>query len=84
MNPRKLLRKALASPNNLRFGDLVTLIEAFGFRLARISGSHRIFEHPGVAQLLNVQDRKGKGKAYQVRQFLELVEVHNLQLGDET
>ncbi len=83
MKPQKLLKKALARPSNVRFGELVTLIEAFGFRLARISGSHHIFEHPGVAQLVNIQDSKGKAKAYQVRQFLDLIEAHNLRLGDE-
>ena len=71
-----------ASPNNLRFGDLVTLIEAFGFQLARVSGSHHIFEHPRVAELVNVQNRNGKAKAYQVRQFLDLVEQHDLELED--
>ena len=83
MNKRKLLKKALANPKNLRFGELVTLVEAFGFRFARVSGSHHIFEHPQVPELVNVQDRKGKAKAYQVRQLLELVERHNLVLGDE-
>jgi hypothetical protein len=81
MNKRKLLQKALAGSRNFRFGDLVTLAEAFGFRLARISGSHHIFEHPDVPELLNLQNLKGKAKAYQVQQFLELVEEYNLELG---
>ena len=83
MNKRKLLKKALSGSKNIRFGDMVGLIEAFGFRLARISGSHHIFEHPDVAQLINIQSRKGKAKPYQVRQFLELVEQYNLKLREE-
>ena len=84
MNKRKLLKKALVSPNSLRFGDMVTLLKAFGFRLARVRGSHHIFEHPDVLETVNIQDRKGNAKAYQVRQFLELVERNNLELeGDE-
>jgi predicted RNA binding protein YcfA (HicA-like mRNA interferase family) len=83
MKPRKILTKALASPNNLRFGDFMKLVEAFGFELARVSGSHHIFEHLGAPELVNLQNHKGKAKAYQVRQFLELVERHNLELEDD-
>ena len=83
MNKRKLLKKILAGSRNVRFDELVTLVEAFGFRLARTSGSHHIFEHPNVPELVNHQNRKGKAKPYQVRQFLELLEQHNLELGEE-
>jgi predicted RNA binding protein YcfA (HicA-like mRNA interferase family) len=83
MNKRKLLKKVLAGSKNIRFADMVTLIEGFGFRLARTSGSHHIFEHPDVPELLNIQNRKGKAKPYQIRQFLELSEQYNLELGEE-
>jgi len=46
MNKRKLLQKALAGSKNIRFGEMVALVDGFGFRLARVSGSHHIFEHP--------------------------------------
>jgi predicted RNA binding protein YcfA (HicA-like mRNA interferase family) len=72
-----------ARSKNIRFGDLVTLVEAFGFRLAQTSGSHHIFEHPDVPELVNIQSSKGKAKPYQVRQFLELVEKYDLELGEE-
>ena len=83
MNKKKLLQKALAGPKNMRFGDMRTLVESFGFRLIRVSGSHHIFEHPRVAELVNIQDQQGKAKPYQIRQLLQLVEQHNLQLGDD-
>jgi predicted RNA binding protein YcfA (HicA-like mRNA interferase family) len=83
MNKRKLLKKALAGSKNIRFGDMVALVEAFGFRLARTSGGHHIFEHPDVPEIVNLQNRKGKAMPYQVRQFLELVENHNLELAEE-
>ena len=83
MNKRKLLKKVLAGSKNIRFADMVTLIEGFGFRLARTSGSHHIFDHPDVPELLNIQNRKGKAKPYQIRQFLELSEQYNLELGEE-
>lgn len=83
MNRRKLFRKVLGGSRNVRFGEIVALIEAFGFRLARKTGSHHIYEHPNVPQIINIQNWKGKAKPYQVRQFLELVEQHNLELQEE-
>jgi predicted RNA binding protein YcfA (HicA-like mRNA interferase family) len=62
---------------------MVKLAEAFGFRLSRTSGSHHIFIHPGVRELVNVQEVKGKAKPYQVGQFLQLVEKYNLKLEDD-
>ena len=52
MDPRKLLRKALASPNNLRFGEMTALTEAFGFKLSRTSGSHHIYSRAGIPELV--------------------------------
>jgi predicted RNA binding protein YcfA (HicA-like mRNA interferase family) len=83
MKKRKLLKKALTNPRNMRFKEMVTLIEAFGFRLSRVKGSHHIFAHAQVRELINIQDVHGQAKPYQVRQFLQLVERYNLELGDE-
>jgi predicted RNA binding protein YcfA (HicA-like mRNA interferase family) len=58
------------------------LVEGFGFQLARINGSHHIFSHPGVNELVNIQNVRGEAKPYQVRQFLKLVESYNLQLAE--
>jgi predicted RNA binding protein YcfA (HicA-like mRNA interferase family) len=83
MNNRKRLQKALQSPANIRFGELTTLVEAFGFRLSRITGDHHIYAHPKVPKLVNLQEVDGKAKPYQVRQFLKIVEQYDLQLGAE-
>jgi len=32
--------------------------------------------------LLNLQEKNGKAKAYQVRQFLQLIEEYGLEPGD--
>ena len=83
MKKLKLLKKALAGSRNFRFDDFVALVEAFGFRLSRTQGSHHIFVHPDVTELLNVQDVNGEAKPYQIRQFLRLVERYNLSLREE-
>jgi predicted RNA binding protein YcfA (HicA-like mRNA interferase family) len=81
---RKLLQKILSGSKNIRFSEITTLVEAFGFRLSRVKGSHHIFVHPEVRELINLQDVNGKAKTYQVRQFLRLVERYNLTLEDES
>jgi predicted RNA binding protein YcfA (HicA-like mRNA interferase family) len=59
------------------------MVEGFGFRLVRTSGSHHIFGHPAIAELVNLQEVRGEAKPYQIRQFLRLVEKYNLRLEDE-
>ena len=80
MNKRKLLQKILDGSKNVRFQDMVALVQAFGFRLARVQGSHHIFTHPGIPELVNLQDVHGQAKPYQIKQFLKLVERYNLML----
>ena len=83
MKNRKLLKKALTRPNNMRFAEMVRLVESFGFRLSRVRGSHHIFAHPKVRELVNLQEVKGQAKPYQIRQFLRLTERYNLELGED-
>jgi predicted RNA binding protein YcfA (HicA-like mRNA interferase family) len=80
---RKLLQKALSSPANLRFEEACAFARAFGFHLSRVSGSHHIFAHQNVRELLNLQEVQGKAKPYQVKQLLALAERYNLCLGGE-
>lgn len=82
MNKRRILEKALAGSKNIHFNDMVALVEAFGFRLSRTSGSHHIFVHPQVRELVNLQNVDGQAKPYQIRQFLRLVEQYDLKLED--
>jgi predicted RNA binding protein YcfA (HicA-like mRNA interferase family) len=83
MNRKKLLRKALGGTKNLRFDEVVTLAQGFGFRLSRTSGSHHIFAHASIPELVNLQNVSSKAKPYQVRQLLRLVEKYNLQLEED-
>lgn len=53
-----------------------------GFELRWTSGSHHIFVHPDVPELLNLQEVRGQAKPYQVRRFLRLVERFALRLED--
>lgn len=82
MDKKKLLARALSGTRNLRFRDLIALVEEFGFHLARANGSHHVFVHPRLPELVNLQEVGGKAKPYQVRQFLKIVEKHDLKLGE--
>ncbi len=84
MNPRRLLaRIAHGDLANVKFSDLQRLVEAVGFELRRTSGSHHVFIHHDIPELLNLQEVRGQAKPYQVRQFLRLVERYALNLEDD-
>ena len=83
MKRRALLsRLAQGALQNVGFRDMANLVEGFGFKLSRVSGSHHIFIHPEVPELVNFQEFNGEAKPYQIRQFLRLVERYNLRLED--
>lgn len=83
MDPRRLLaRLARGDVANVSFSDMRRLVEAFGFELRRTSGSHHVFVHPDVRELVSLQEFRGQAKPYQVRQFLRLVERYALRMED--
>lgn len=84
MKRRKLLKRvSVGQLRNIAFGDMINLVEGFGFRLARTSGSHHIFINPAIPEMVNLQEVKGEAKPYQIRQFLRIVEKYDLRLEDE-
>ena len=79
MNTRQLYEKTRNNPRDVRFSDLLRLIEEFRHAFVRQTGSHRIYRHPLIGRRLNLQpDKNGKAKPYQVRDFLTLVARHGL------
>ena len=81
MKSHKLLLKLLAGDmQNVKFKDFQKLVEEFGFVLSRISGSHHIYTHGEIQDIINLQNVKGYAKPYQIRQALKLAEIHNLTL----
>lgn len=82
MNRKKLLKKILSDSKDVAFNDMVSLVQGFGFRFARQEGSHQIFVHSDIPELINLHNVKGQAKPYQVRQILKLVERYDLKLED--
>jgi predicted RNA binding protein YcfA (HicA-like mRNA interferase family) len=83
MKRRKLLQKIIDGSKSIRFSEMVNLVEGFGFKLSRTDGSHHIFTRPDIPEIVNLQDVKGQAKPYQIKQFLKLVEKHNLKLEEK-
>ena len=67
----------------MRFGDACDLAEGLGFELVRTKGSHHVFAHPEIPELLNLQNVNGEAKPYQLRQLFRLVRGYALHLEDE-
>jgi predicted RNA binding protein YcfA (HicA-like mRNA interferase family) len=83
MDERKLLaRLARGEMANVAFGDLRGLAENLGFELRRVSGSHHVFAHAKIPELVNLQSVRGQAKPYQLRQLMRLVERYDLSLED--
>ena len=83
MKEKKLLKKILAGSKNISFRDFVSLVQAFGFQLTRKHGSHYIFQHASIQELINIQNVHGQVKPYQIKQFLELIEKYDLPIGEK-
>ncbi|MGH3772508.1 MAG: type II toxin-antitoxin system HicA family toxin [Pseudonocardiaceae bacterium] len=59
------------------------LVKALGFREVGGRGSHRVFAHSRLTELVNLQVERGQAKRYQVRQVASLIRRYDLSLEDE-
>lgn len=82
---QKLYQRIVNNRKNVKFNQFITVVEAFGFVLDRIKGSHHTYKHPEVPEaFLQLQpDKSGEAKPYQIKQFLSLIEEYNLSMEDE-
>lgn len=71
-----------ASDPNIPFEPLCQLLGSLGFE-ERIQGSHHIFFKEGVEEILNLQPKLGKAKAYQVKQVRNMILKYQLGGQDE-
>ena len=83
MKKRKLYEEIKRNPNNIRFKKICKIAEVFGFKQRKGKGSHHIFIHPEVNELLNFQNVSGKAKPYQVKQLIKIIEKYGLLEEDE-
>jgi hypothetical protein len=71
----KILDQMRRDPAGLRFADLMKVCEKFFGKPRQTASSHVIFKTPWPGDpRINIQNDKGKAKAYQVRQVLLAIE----------
>ena len=78
----KLLARVRNNSRDVRFSDLLALVEGAGFILIRQRGtSDRRYLHPETETYLNLQpDKNGKAEPYQVREFIEALDSLGLDI----
>ena len=70
-----LLVQMRQNPRDVRFNDLCRVCGHFFGELRQCGGSHRIYKTPWQGDpRINIQNHKGKAKAYQVKQVLLAIE----------
>ncbi len=71
----KTLERMRAAPANVRFADLARVCAHFFGPPRRSGGSHAVYKTPWSGDpRVNIQNDRGKAKAYQVRQVLLAIE----------
>jgi len=79
MHGQELLDELKANPKKVRFARLCKIALALGFQTRKGTGSHRVYFREGIMEILNFQNEAGWAKAYQVRQFIRVIEKYGLQ-----
>jgi hypothetical protein len=71
----KILGQMRREPANVRFGDLQKVCEKYFGKSRNLGSSHSIFKTPWQGDpRVNIQNDKGKAKAYLVKQVLLAIE----------
>ncbi|MFJ2618291.1 toxin HicA [Glutamicibacter sp. NPDC087344] len=69
-----IVKKMHSNPNGVRYSELVKVCIAY-FGEPRTSGSHCVFKMPRQGDpRVNIQNKNGMAKPYQVRQVLNAIE----------
>lgn len=70
----KILKQMKSAPQNVRFNDLVAVCAHFFGEPRQEGTSHKVYKTPWRGDpRVNIQDKKGMAKTYQVRQVLEAI-----------
>jgi hypothetical protein len=68
---------------NVAFADARRLLEELGFEELRVKGSHHVYGRPGLPEQLNLQERGGQAKPYQLRQLVALIRRYDLSIEED-
>ena len=65
--------------NNIPFSDLLRLLDSLGFK-HRVKGSHHIYWHESIKEIINIQPDENSAKAYQVKQVRNIILKYELKI----
>ena len=75
-NLTKILRKMNENPKGVKFDEMKKICEFYFGKPRQRGTSHCVFETPWPGDpRINIQNDKGKAKAYQVRQVLHAIQL---------
>jgi len=70
-----IISEMRSKPQGVRFSDLCRVCDRYFGQPRQKGSSHRVYKTPWQGDpRVNIQDDKGKAKAYQVRQVLKAIE----------
>jgi hypothetical protein len=79
-----ILAQMRRNPQDVRFSDLCQVCDHYFGAPRRGGTSHRVYRTPWPGDpRVNIQNRKGKARAYQVRQVLKAIARLELENGTE-
>lgn len=80
----EILVKMKRNPKGVRFAELSKVCEQYFGRPRKSGTSHRVYRTPWAGDpRVNIQNSRGKAKAYQVRQVLLAIERIENSNGEE-
>jgi len=63
----------------LSFTELQSVLNAYGFRLDRIAGSHHVYVRTGISRPISIQPDGKTAKRYQVKQLRDMIAEFGLE-----
>jgi hypothetical protein len=80
----EIVKQMKQSPKDVRFVDLCKICDLYFGQVRQKNSSHRIDKTPWQGDpRVNIQSRKGKAKAYQVKQVLKAIDRLEVDHGHE-
>ncbi len=74
-NVAEIVARLKQNPKDVRFKDLCKVCDFYFGQSRRSGSSHRVYKTPWQGDpRVNIQNNKGKAKAYQVKQVLNALE----------
>jgi hypothetical protein len=77
---KDILAQMKRNPRDVRFSDLCKVCDHYFGKARQGGSSHRVYRTPWQGDpRVNIQSKKGKARAYQVRQVLKAIERLELE-----